>query len=68
MDILEQVKMILSQEKAEIQNDESYRELLRSLFKAHDAYVAKQDWQGAYLALREILTAVIKEHQRQGNT
>ena len=68
MDILDQVKMILGQEKAEQQHDETHQELLRSLFKAHDAYVAKQDWQGAYLALREILTAVIKEHQRQENT
>ena len=68
MDILEQVKMALTQEQIDQQRDESQRELLRSLFRHHDAYVAKQDWQGAYLALREILTVVMKERQRQGIT
>jgi hypothetical protein len=64
MDILEQVKAMLSQKGTE--PDDPLRELLQALLRQHDAYVAAHDWEGAYLALREILRAVVRKRRRLG--
>jgi hypothetical protein len=61
LDILEQVKAMLSRHETE---PNTAREVLQALLRRHDAYVTAHDWEGAYLALREILRVVARKRRR----
>ncbi len=64
MDILEQVKAMLSTKTTE--PDDTSRELLQALLRQHDAYLAARDWEGAYLALKEIVRVAVAKRRRGG--